>query len=53
MINFLNSKELSLICAIINIVIAGTCVFDGSWGWALFSGLLAVLCYNNYLEVKQ
>jgi hypothetical protein len=50
MIDFLSSKNVSLGCAVINVVIAGVCIADGGWGWAVFSAVLAGFCYNNYLK---
>ena len=50
MINFLSSKNVSLGCAVINVVIAGVSLADGSWGWAAFSAALAGYCYSNYLK---
>jgi hypothetical protein len=46
--NFLASKQLSLICAIVNIWMAFASLVVGAWGWAIVSGLLAAFCYNNY-----
>jgi len=50
MINFLSSKHVSLGCAVINVVIAASCVVDGRLGWAVFSAGLGLFCYNNYLK---
>jgi len=47
---FLASKNVSLTCAVINVMIAGVSLLEGSWGWAVFSAALAGFCYNNYLK---
>jgi len=51
--NFLTSSKLSLACAIINVVMALMSIGAGNWTWAAICMILAVFCYNNYLNAEE
>ena len=51
--DFLTSGKLSLACAIINIVMALMSLGSGQWLWASICMILAIFCYNNYLNAEE
>ena len=48
MMDFLNDKNVSLGCAILNAMFAINAFFSGSWVWFGLCSLFACYCYRNY-----
>jgi hypothetical protein len=51
--SFLTSSKLSLACAAINVVMSLMSMWSGNWPWAAVCMILAIFCYNNYLNAEE
>ena len=47
---FLNSKKMSLVCAILNVIFALSAFWQGSFIWGVLCMCLGGYCYSNYLN---
>jgi len=51
--DFLNSRKLSLVCAILNYVLAMIYFYQGDALYFLISLAFGVLCHRNYLTHEE
>jgi hypothetical protein len=50
--DLLQSKNFSLVCTVINGLMAIHGFINGDWGWGLICVGFAAFCYNNYRNAK-
>jgi len=51
--NFLNSKWVSLFCAVLNFYFFWFAFATSSWFWCALSGVFTYVCFNNYLNQSK